>query len=361
LPDLGFVQEGAVDFVHDLSPGDLDGDGELDLYLGVTRNSDRQEVPFSDLLLTMQDDGQLLLDTTSIGPEIGERHTFDALWFDVDGDADLDVYLANDLGAVLGASTLLRNDNGRLVDAAESCTCSTLTNAKGVDIDDYNRDGLPDIYLSGNPRNTLLQQLDDGSFVDVTVLVHAEGVTEPATGWGAVFLDYDNDGQRDILSAQGDRWNDGNTFPHFDIAFQLLRQDAGIFSDVAPALGLDVLASYRTALPVDLNQDGIEDLLVTTVDGLPRLYLSQGCTANGWVEVAAPIGSRVEVRAGDLVQVGWVHPDQGYMSARDPYLHFGLGSAQEIDGMTITFPGGEVLDVTEAIPARRRITVQADR
>ena len=347
-----------MDFVHDLAPGDLDGDGRWDFYLGVTRDPDDQSFPFYDALYRQQPSGELAVDQSTISEDIGVRHTFDALWVDEDGDGDLDVYLANDLGAVLGASTLLRNEDGQLVDAAAECSCSILSNAKGVDVDDFNRDGLADFYISGNPRNTLLMQLEDGSFVDVTVQTHAQGVTEPATGWGAVFLDFDNDGARDILSGQGDRWNEGNEFPHFNVPFQLLHQKNGFFEDVAPEYGMTLESSFRAVLAADMNEDGIEDLLVTTIDQPPLLYLSTGCTENNWVEIEGPVGSKVEVRAGDLVQTGWIHSDSGYLSYRTPRLHFGLGDHSCLTGLTVVLPGGERIEVNQEINARRRIVIQ---
>jgi len=342
--------------VHDLSPGDLDGDGTTELYLALGHNFADESKPLNDELLHLGADGLSTL-TDVVPMDVGARHGFDALWFDEDGDGDLDLYLANDLAMNYGASTLLRNEGGQLVDGADDCFCSLYQAAKGVDIADVDGNGQPELYVTGSPLSTLLSRLDDGAWVDISTATQASQLMTNATGWGGIFLDYDNDGHPDILSAQGDRWNSGNDHPHFDAPLQVLHQEDGVFVDRAAELGLDVLGSFRAALAWDLNADGVEDLLVTHMDGRPYLFLSEGCTAAGWLEVEAPIGSRVQVRSGDQVQTGWARMDEGYQSTRPPRLHFGLGAAQTVDDLVITLPGGEVRALHSAFDARRVVTL----
>lgn len=129
---------------------------------------------YNDVLVSY-DGLDAVVDAEVVPSDVGIRHGFDATWFDEDGDGDLDVYLANDLGSVMGASTLLRNEGGVLEDAAASCFCSLMTNNKGIDVGDVNRDGRPDLYVTGNPTNTLLTQLADGTWVDVTAATAAGG------------------------------------------------------------------------------------------------------------------------------------------------------------------------------------------
>jgi len=358
LPGLDLSTAASTDFSHEFSIGDLNTDGLPDYYLSVTANIDVETELFSDTLLTVDEDGSLEFTESSIPEDVGLRHTFDATWFDADADGDLDLYLANDFGSLSGESTLLRNDDGTLVDASDDCLCSLLTNKKGVDVGDFNGDGLPDLYVTGNPENTLLQQLDDGTFVNVTATLGAEGVDDPVTGWGGIFLDYDNDGSLDILSAQGDRWNVGNDLPREDVYPKLLKQSSsGSFEDIAEDMGLDLLGSYRGVIANDFNADGVLDLVLSMIGTRPYLYMSDGCTANNWIEVNAPIGSRVEVTADGITHTAWVKKDSGYLAQGPARVHFGLGSSDVLDSLRVVFPGGEEVFTEAPIEARRQVTV----
>lgn len=352
LDALVYAPSGA--YVHDLSAGDLDGDGRVDLYAAASYDFFEVGEPFADRVLDL--DSRALVDG-GLTADLGERHTFDALWFDADGDGDQDVYIANDLGMNYGPSTLLRNEGGALVDATDECFCEVLTAAKGVDVGDYNRDGRPDLIVTGTPLVTLLAQAADGAWVDVSATAEVSQLQGEATGWGGGFLDYDNDGHRDLLSAQGDRWNVENDNKRYDVALQLLRQEDGVFVDVAPSLGLTATGSFRAAMGVELNGDGVEDLVVTQMDGRASLYLSQGCTAAGWIDVEAPLGSAVSVRTGEVVQTDWARLDAGYLANRAAPLHFGLGEASAVDEIRVVTPGGAEVVIEGPIDGRRLVTV----
>ena len=357
LLPLESTQNGSLDFVQELSPGDLDGDGLYELYMPLTFNEDRTEVGYNDAMYTINGAGVQIVEG-AIPEATGLRHGFDAVWFDEDADGDQDLYLVNDFGSLYGPSTLLRNEGGTLVDAGAECLCTVLMNSKGVDVDDWNRDGLPDLYVAGNPRNALLQRLPDGTYVDVTILRNAGGVTEPLTGWGGLFVDHDNDGLRDLLSVQGDRWNPGNTFPHIDAPVQLLRQqEDGMFADVAPQIGLTGESSQRGAVAIDLNDDGLEDFIIPAVERPPWIYVSEGCTSNAWLEVDAPIGSRVEVEAGGFTQTQWAKVDSSFAAQKRPRMHFGLGEAPVVDRLTIVLPGGERVEGF-GVEGRQRVRVE---
>lgn len=357
LTGIPAVDDRAPLTVHDFAPGDLEGDGALDFYLPITRDQ-HGGADYNDVVLHFEGT-TAVVDDLVVPEAAGVAHGFDATWFDEDGDGDLDVYLANDLGSVMGPSTLLRNEGGTLVDAADSCFCSLMTNNKGVDVGDVNRDGRPDLYVTGNPANTLLRQLEDGTWVDVTSVTGAAGVDDGVTGWGGNFVDYDNDGWLDLLSAQGDRWNQGNDNERIDVEPRLLRQVDGVFEDVSADVGVGGLGSFRAAASLDFNDDGVEDLFVTQIEGPPLLFLSDSCTEAGWLEVTAPRGSRVEVDAGGSTQAAWVRGDEGYLANGPPRVHFGLGEAVQVDAMRVFLPGGERVE-TGPFEGRRQVTVVAE-
>jgi hypothetical protein len=355
LPLLPSTQNGAAVLIHDLSPADIDGDGVVEFYLALTYNFGDEATQYTDPVMKWAG-ADYTYDESIVPTDVGYRQSLDVVLFDVDGDLDEDAYVANDFGILYGGSTLLVNQGGTFTSAEDTCFCSLLKNAKGVDIDDFNSDGRPDILVSGNPSNTLLVQLDDGSFVDETTIANAAAIDEDATGWGGIFLDFDNDGQRDLFPAQGDRWNEGNDHPHFDTPLKLLRQEQGVFSDVSAAMGIAAMGSFRAVSALDFNHDGVEDLVATQMDDRPMFYVSDGCTEAGWVEVEAPIGSKVVIEAGGRTQTNWIRTDAGYQSHRPPRVHFGLGEAKTIDRLTVTRLDGTELGATW-IEAQRRITI----
>lgn len=340
--------------VHDLSPGDYDLDGRLEIML--TRTADIHDLGdwHNSRMLHIEPDG-LGIERDAIPEAPGLRHGYDAVTFDMDGDGDLDAYVANDLGMNFGWSTLLRNDGGTLVDAQQDCMCGLPTAAKGADVADIDADGQPELFVSGSPFNTLLSREDAGTWVDITAISGASQLTEDATGWGGVFLDFDNDGNRDIVSAQGDRWNEAESWKAFDAPLQLLHQRDGVFVDRAQELGLTAMGSFRSVVALDMNEDGVEDFLFSQAADRPLLFLSEGCTAAHWIEVDAPVGARVEVTAGGRTQTDWVTLDSGYIATTLPRVHLGLGQTDTVDLIRVFLPGGEMLQAVGPIDARQRV------
>ena len=144
----------------------------------------------------------------------------------------------------------------------------------------------------------------------------------------------------------------------FDEPIHLMRQENGQFTDVAAELGLDALGSFRAVVASDLNQDGVQDLLITQVAERTLAYISQGCTAANWVAIDAPVGSRVTISAGASTQTDWVRVGRGYQSTSRAPLHFGLGSEAVIDSITVASPGGGVQTFDGPIDARQTLTIQ---
>ena len=343
----------AEEMLRELLPVDLDGDGDLDLFAALTG----PEAALSRDTILWNEGGWLRADPAGLGAAAG-REAFDAVVLDWDGDTRPDVYVVNDMGARRGPNVLWQNTGGALVDRSEDCDCDLTMDGMGGAVADTNGDGAPDLYLAATSRNVLLESDGAGGYVDTTVARAANSLAEAGEmAWGGVFWEANNDGRPDLAVAQGDFRGDHGAGLG-PLPFVVLVQEAdGRFSDETAVLGLGGTAWWRAVVPVDLNRDGVQDLLLTRAGAAPALYLSTGCTAAAWLSVAAPVGSRVEVVAGGQTQTAWVATDPGFAASRPAAAWFGLGAAETVDRLRVVLPwSGGVREAGPFAP-RRRVVV----
>jgi enediyne biosynthesis protein E4 len=351
-----------------LIPGDINGDGFQDLYAINTFPFD-EGLNSHDYVLMNDGTGQFTIDTQTVPEQYRIQRGFDAHWFDWNQDSKLDIIVVNEVTddnpvEELTGSFLLQNTDNGLLSSKDDCLCELQTDAMGVDVADFNRDGLFDIYIGANLRNTLLQQSPDGSFVDVTLATGADPLQGERSkmSWGTIFLDFDNDGLLDILVAEGDHWISDSNQPILviDLPIDLMKQTEGEngiqFDRVNEQYGLTQLGSWRTVIAMDHNNDGVLDLLVTDIDDRPLLFMSQGCTANAWVAIDGPIGTRIEIEAGGEKQYATIESHSSFSGSRTARAHIGLGENETIDFLKLTNPDGSVYEVETPIEARRIIT-----
>ena len=340
--------------VKELIPADIDGDGRMDLY-ALTRGGGDDLSQKEDVVLWGSEAG-FIVDAGAVPEETRFRHGFDAAWFDWDADGDLDLFIANDLGTSYGADVLLENRDGALVDASTDCACGVTHTGMSVAVDDFSGDGRPDLYVTDAYVNLTLQSLDDGTYVDVSRATDSSLASNSVyMSWGAIFTDLDNDGQRDLLAARGDY--DREAVDDVSTPAALLR-DGGVWRDDGEALGFTGEGIFRSVAALDLNGDGVVDPLFSQARARPLLYLSRGCTAEGWLEVEGPEGARVEVTAGGVTQTTWLTTQSGLGVATPPIAHLGLGDAQTVDLLRVVTLRGEIYSLEEPFEARRRVTVR---
>jgi hypothetical protein len=185
------------------------------------------------------------------------------------------------------------------------------------------------------------------------------------SGWSAGFIDYDNDGWKDLYSANGDVDYLGENAKQHDTMFKNAGGTA--FRDVSAAMGADFLplGFHRGSAFADLNGDGSMDIVVTGLNERPRILLNAGTPGNHWLILDLvgtrsnrdAIGARVKVTtpSGRLLY-DQVSVSTGFMSSSDKRVHFGLGRERSAKSIEIRWPSGTVQTLTD-VAADRAIQI----
>src|SRR5438128_5278971 len=210
----------------------------------------------------------------------------------------------------------------------------------GVDFADYNNDGWPDIVVTdlANQRYALYQNNGDGSFTYTSQTLGIGQITLAHSGWGVRFLDYDNDGSKDLLVAQG---HDLDTIEldhpnlHYREPMLLARNTGHGFADVSAQSGSVFRQPWvgRGLAVGDLDNDGRLDAVVTTNDGPPLILRNETSTRNHWILLKLvghqsnrdAIGAEVTLVTNTGSQYATVSTASSYLSSGDKRVHFGLG------------------------------------
>jgi hypothetical protein len=211
----------------------------------------------------------------------------------------------------------------------------------------------------------------DGTFDDATFSSKLSYATYHMSGFGTRFLDYDNDGRRDLFMANGHvldnipRYHADTQYAEPKLMFHNV--GGGIFENVSNRLGSDLQQATvsRGAAIGDFDSDGDLDILVSNNGGAPQLLRNDGGNANHWLEILLigaksnrdGVGARLKVSAGDLVLYDQRKGGMSYQSAQDPRLHFGLGPHSRIDQVEITWPSGTVTKLAD-LPSDQILAVQ---
>ena len=225
----------------------------------------------------------------------------------------------------------------------------------GVDFADYNNDGWPDLVITdlANQRYALYKNIGDGTFDYTSFSSGLGSMSLLHSGWSLRFLDYDNDGRKDLLIAQGhDLDTIEKSFPqlHYREPMMLVRNTGKKFVDVS-AVSSDIFHDAwvgRGMAIGDINNDGRIDAVVSTNGGSAHVLLNRTETNNHWLTLRLighksnrdAIGAQVKVVTKSGSQWGTVTTSSGYLSSSDPRLHFGLGSDSTIDRIEIRWPSG---------------------
>lgn len=358
--------------VRDGAFGDYDGDGDPDLYVVTDNNGDAADPARLHRLL--RNDGGTFTDVSELLPADARAGLgWQGVWFDLDGDRDLDLFVANADQGANGPSRLFRNDGAgaegagsgagsegdggwRFTDLTASCGCGTTGSNMGASPADLDGDGLLDLFVTNTGPAVLLRNDGAGAFYDVAAAVGATAV--PDHRWmtfGSAAFDHDNDGDLDLFAATGPLYDAPGAGQVADQPDVLLDADGGAYTDIAAALGLADAGAGRAVAVGNLDGDGFPDLLVTHLGTPSRLYRATCTAARALVidlDGPAPnrfgVGARVEVETDRGTFTREVGTKPGWAAASHPRAWFGLGEAR-IRGVTVRWPDG--VDQAVDVPA----------
>jgi hypothetical protein len=274
---------------------------------------------------------------------------------DLDSDGRVDLFVANDSSA----NFLFRNLGGmRFEEVGQAAGVSGNASGSyqagmGVASGDLDGDGLIDLAVTNfyGESTTFYRNLGAGNFTDATASVGLAVATRRLLGFGVACLDVNNDGLLDLASANG-HVNDLRPNYPYQMPAQLLMNDGnGRLVDISASAGApwSVLRMARALAAGDLDNDGRTDLLILS-HNQPLAYFhnrTQGgrfltLRLEGQQSNRDAVGAKVAVTAGGVRRVAERIGGGSYQSASDPRLHFGLGDAEKVSAIDITWPSGLV-------------------
>jgi enediyne biosynthesis protein E4 len=393
--------------------GDFDGDGHLDLFISGYVHFDRDHLPVSgdkvvgyaqckfrgvvtmcgprglqgepDHLFHNNGNGTFTDISVKAGvSDPSNYYGFTSIFVDINDDGKPDLLVANDSVANY---LYVNKGNGTFEDDGYVSGFAVNKDGRevasmGLAVGDYENNGLLDIYDTdfSDDYKVLFRNEGAANFTDVS---YRAGVATPAIpflGWGAGFVDYDNDGWRDIFEVNGHVYPDvgdhdwGTSYAERPLLFHNLGN--GKFETIPPVVGTglaDVIPGRGAAFG-DLFNDGKIDVVISPIDGPAVLLRNVNPDHHHWVELKLVGGgktaknpgsprdamcAKVFLKANGMTQRDDVMSSGSYISSNDQRLHFGLGDATDAGTAEIHWPSGA--KKTIKLPAVDRVyTISED-
>jgi hypothetical protein len=271
---------------------------------------------------------------------------------DFNDDGWLDVFIANDTEP---NSLFLNKKNGTFEEVGLQMGIAYNDNAQtgssmGSDAKDFDNDGKVDIFYNNLVGQiwALLRNRGD-LFQYYSYESKIKRLSAPFSGWSNAFIDYNNDGWKDIYSANGDVDDVNADSRHHDTMFENV--SGKTFVDVSGDMGKDFLTRgfHRGSALGDLNNDGSLDIVVTGLNETPRILMNTADSGNHWLVLSLTghksardaVGAKVKLTtAAGRTLYNHVSISVGFMSSSDKRIHFGLGQETQIASIEIRWPSG---------------------
>jgi hypothetical protein len=368
--------------------GDYDGDGRLDLFVSGYLHFDRDHLPVSgtkemgyaqcrfrgvpsmcgprglkgepDHLFHNNGDGTFSDVSVRAGVnDANNYYGFTSIFVDLNNDGKPDLLVANDSVA---SYLYINKGDGTFED--DSYVSGFAVNkdgrevaSMGLGVGDYDNDGLLDIIDTdfSDDYKVLFHNDGDASFTDVSYRAGIAQAGIPFLGWGDAFMDFDNDGWKDIFMVNGHVYPDagdhdwGTSYAQRPLLFHNLKN--GKFEYVPPVVGsglADVIPARGAAFGDHFN-DGKIDVVINPIDGPAVLLRNVNPDTHHWVELKL-VGSgksprdamcaTVYLKANGITQRDDVMSSGSFISSNDQRLHFGLGDAMDAGTAEIHWPSG---------------------
>jgi len=291
-----------------------------------------------------------------------------------------DFYVAGDYGT---DRIFFNKGDGTFRDSTEKSIGFDTKKGMNAEVADYDNDGFMDVYVTNitdeymKECNMLWHNNGDETFTDLS---KETGTCDTLWGWGAKFGDFDNDGWQDLFAVNGLRsaseenyipvlvemiitpgidFSDVNNWPDIGemswSGYQKskLFQNLGalhLFKEISGEAGVDNDLDGRGVALGDFNNDGLLDIYQTNAAQPSLLYLNRSEGAGNWVELKLigtrsnrdAIGTRVTLKTDGLVLTREVGGGNGYSAQSSTRLHFGLGTAEEVEELEIRWPSGSI-------------------